>query len=88
MKPESFGGGETAPDGSAWELFGERYPRNPRFLVTAESLETLRLWRYARGGMAGPGPLPEAGGLLDQSAWLMAAFDVMSGAAAVLEKKG
>ena len=33
-----------------------------------------------------PGPLPDAGGLLDQGAWLMDVFDIMSGADAQLMK--
>jgi hypothetical protein len=49
----------------------------------------VRLWRICRpppgriGGMAAgylpvSGPLPEAGGALDQGAWLMAAFDILT----------
>jgi hypothetical protein len=56
----------------------------------------VRLWRLARPrpgiimGMAGgimpvTGLLPEAGGTLDQSAWLMDAFDILD--AAYLELK-
>ncbi|WP_178133769.1 hypothetical protein [Vineibacter terrae] len=36
---------------------------------------------------APPGPLPEAGGLLDQGAWLMAIFDLMQAEDARLAKR-
>jgi hypothetical protein len=42
-----------------------------------EDLEMLRLWRRSRGGMGGAGPLPDPGGLLDQAAAMMAAFETM-----------
>jgi hypothetical protein len=35
----------------------------------------LRLYYAYRGGGMGPGHLPFAGGLAEQSAWVMAAFD-------------
>lgn len=44
----------------------------------------LRLWRAYRPGM-GAGLLPEAGGLMDQAAIMLAAFDVMSAAEAELK---
>jgi len=58
--------------------------------------EVVRLWRLAVpppgriGGMAAGvwpvvGHLPEAGGTLDQGAWLMTAFDLLSGFEARLQ---
>lgn len=48
----------------------------------------FELWCAARGGLGGAGPLPEAGGLLDQPAFVMAAFAVMGAAAREIEKEG
>jgi len=45
----------------------------------------VRLWRLFQGGMA-PGHLPEAGGTLDQGAWLLEAFSIMTAAERELEK--
>ena len=44
------------------------------------------LWRSSRGGMGGPGHLPESGGLMDQSLIMMAAFSIMSDAEARFRK--
>jgi hypothetical protein len=46
-------------------------------LLEDEHFDLLRLWRAWQGGM-GPGHLPERGGMLDQPAWLMDAFALMS----------
>lgn len=87
MRPEAYRGGATAPDGSAWELFGERYPTNPRLGLDDNAFEMVRLWRLYQGGMA-PGWLPDPGGVLDQAAILLDAFAVMSAAEAALQPKG
>jgi len=41
----------------------------------------LRLWRAYRGSMTAPGHLLEGGGIYDQPAVMLDAFDLMSAAA-------
>jgi hypothetical protein len=48
----------------------------------------IRLWRMSQGGMAGPGPLPEAGGVLDQAAIMLQAFGIMNAAEKELKDEG
>lgn len=89
LRPEAFSGGAEAPDGSEWELFGERHARNPRLLLTDGELEMVRLWRAYRpspgriAGMAAGylpvvGHLPESGGVGEQAAIMLDAFDIMT----------
>ncbi len=59
---------------------------HPLHLLDEEDFVLLQLWRASQGGLSGPGPLPEAGGLLDQPACVMACFDVMSAAEAAIKK--
>lgn len=88
VEPKSYGQGERAPDGSGWELFGEFYPTNPRYLIGPEEWAMVRLWQAWRGGgMGSPGHLPEPGGILDQAAKMLDAFAVMNAAAAEIEKR-
>jgi hypothetical protein len=51
--------------------------RNPRHACPPACLHAVRLYFRHKGGMA-PGPLPDAGGVNDQPAWIMAAFDVLA----------
>jgi hypothetical protein len=46
----------------------------------------LRLWRLSRAGMGG-GALPEPGGTLDQSPYMMDAFAVMDAAKGKIEEE-
>jgi len=85
LQPEDYDFDETAPDGSAWELFGDRYPRNPRLLVTPESEAMVTIWSMWRGGGFGSGHLPDAGGSLDQPAIMLDAFGIMEAAAKELD---
>ncbi len=80
--PGHFAFGRAAPDGSAWELFGEVYPENPRFALGEGDFEMLRLWRLYQAGTA----LPERGGVMDQAAAMLDAFAIMSAAEAQLPK--
>ena len=48
------------------------------------SPEMLRLWSLWRGGGMAPGPLPEAGGIMDQPAIMLEAFAVMTAGEAEL----
>ncbi len=45
---------------------------NPRLAVSPAALHVVRLAWRGRGGMA-PGPMPDAGGINDQAAWLIVA---------------
>jgi hypothetical protein len=40
-------------------------------------MDVVRLWRLFQGGF-GAGYLPDAGGVNDQSAWLMDAFSLLT----------
>jgi hypothetical protein len=51
--------------------------RNPRHLLPSPWLRVVALWRHSQGGMA-RGWLPAAGGVNDQPAWLLAAFNVLA----------
>lgn len=69
---------------------GATYTTNPRLLLPPSTADMLRAWHAARGRgfgsaslMATP-VLPEAGGLLDQAALNLDAFDVMDAAQAAL----
>lgn len=83
--PKPFRGGARDPAGGLWVIpaVGEdademHWRVNPRIACPPGAFHAVRLWDRSRGGMA-PGPLPEAGGVNDQPAWLMAAFGVLAG---------
>lgn len=88
LRPADFAGGPDAPDGKGWILGNDTYDTNPRLLIGPGERAMIRLWRAARGhygnGLGGGIVLPEAGGLLDQAAILLDAFDVMDAAEAQL----
>lgn len=84
------------------EIGWPRLEIHPIHLLTAEDLVMLQLWQARRGpgpmmiALAGmgaihapspQGPLPFAGGVADQPAWVMEAFQVMDGAAAALKRR-
>lgn len=54
-------------------MLGEAWGQNPKAVTPPEWFEVIRLWRICRGGM-GYGLMPDAGGVNDQSAWLLDAF--------------
>jgi len=64
-------------DGSCWELFGEKYHTNPRFLLGPGDVDMINLWRLFQGGGMGGGHLPDSGGVIDQPAIMMDAFTIM-----------
>lgn len=77
-----------------WIIDGTIYETNPTRDLDPDFLEVVDLWRTCRprpgvmrGMVAGHIPsapvLPEAGGLLDQGAWLQHAFDVLDEAYSV-----
>lgn len=78
---------KSADDAQAgWDICGEIWTENPRLLVPPAYLGLVRLQRMSHaGGLART--LPQAGGLLDQSAWLMEAFAVIEDAWAWFEPK-
>lgn len=81
-RPADFEGDAEAPDGSAWELFGEEYKTNPKYRLGEGDFEMLRFWRLYQGGH-----LPERGGVMNQAAVMLEAFDVMTGAARELREQ-
>jgi hypothetical protein len=58
-----------------WELFGEGYRVNPRYLVTDDALEMVSIWRLFQQGHP-----PDWGGVMDQAATMIGAFGIMSSA--------
>lgn len=77
---------ELAP-GDTWTVLGQVYERNPRSMVPAGLWDVIRTWMRCRGGEFGGGLLPDGGGVNDQAAWLMDAFDMLAGAEAELRKE-
>jgi len=64
---------------------GVSYPTNPKFDLTPQDFEMLRLWRLFSPGM-GVGHLPQLGGSLEQSCLMLDCFAVMSGVERELDK--
>lgn len=64
-------------------MLGRSVTENPHDTVPDPLWAVVRLWRTCRGDM-GLAVLPEAGGLLDQAAWLLDAFDACNAAEAGL----
>ncbi len=62
-----------------------RWRGNPRLAVPPAAMHAVRLYYRNKGGMA-PGPLPDAGGVNDQAAWLMTAFGVLAAVEAEWEE--
>jgi hypothetical protein len=82
MSPGEFDGyGEFSPDYWSWpkpvvEVLGDAWHFSPKCWLTDDDHEVVRLWASA-GGFDGLRHLPQAGGLLDQSALLSDAFRVV-----------
>ncbi len=99
MRPGAFEGHEeaseenplTRPDGEPdyWDFpqIPLRGRVHPRQFVGVDMLALLNLWLLCRGGEFSPSRLPFAGGVAEQSCWIMAAFDVFDGVAAALKPK-
>ena len=92
--PAEFRAGVRHPAGTAWRIPAAgpdepemHWPRNPRLVLPPAYLHAVRLYWRHRGGMA-PGPLPDAGGVNDQAAWLMAAFGILGGIEAAQQPEG
>jgi hypothetical protein len=87
MDPQAFEGGLRPLDGKGAFLVGsEEWPENPRRIVAEEFFEVVTLWRLCRSGVGGFAAMPEGGGVTDQAAWLLDAFDLLSAFASELEK--
>ena len=67
-------------------MLGETYHRNPRDLVEPWAFEVVQLWAQCRGE-ATLAHLPDPGGVNDQAAWLLEAFNACSAAEAELSKE-
>jgi hypothetical protein len=80
--PDAFGFGMRTPEGG-WIEVGEyagrpvKWWHNPRHLLPPTWRRVVELYFRSRGGM-GVGWLPEAGGVNDQPAWLLAAFNILA----------
>lgn len=47
----------------------------------------MNFWQMFQGGGMAPGPLPFAGGVADQPACVLDAFDIIAGAMAALKRR-
>ena len=70
-----------------WTVLGQVYDRNPREVVPGDMRAVVHLWFHCRGGEFGGGPLPDTGGVNDQSAWLLDAFDILGAADAEMRRE-
>jgi hypothetical protein len=75
----AFEGGLTSPDGSAWLVGDEQWPQNPQHAVAPPWHDFVRLWLSCHAGMGGVAHWPDAGGVVDQSAWVVDAFGILAG---------
>lgn len=83
LRPADFDFGAESPDGSPWQIFGERHETNPKHRLDDGDLQMVTVWAQYRQGH-----LPDAGGVLDQSAAMLEALGIMEDAAArILDPK-
>lgn len=88
VRPGEFDCGEFAPDGSEWDILGERFKRNPKLDLPEEVSEVVTLWLRCRDPMGGGyRHLPDDGGVNAQGSWIMAAFDIVAAAVEALRPK-
>ena len=80
-EPDAYAGGLTPEDGGAWLVGEEAWPENPAWVVPQEVRNVVRLWSACRGGMGGYAHWPDAGGVVDQAAWVVDAFGALTGTA-------
>lgn len=83
LRPAEYEFGAEAPDDSAWELFGEEYKTNPKFLLGESDFDMVTLWTLYRQGH-----LPDSGGAAEQPAIMLDAFGAMEATATKLSKRG
>lgn len=79
--------GTLEGDGWVFPEIGLGLTAHPRHLVDEAAQALVKIWSMTRGGLGGPGPLPAAGGALDQPAALIAALDHLSGLYEALKPK-
>ncbi|MCR0981790.1 hypothetical protein [Roseomonas populi] len=84
--PRAYAGGMFHASGGDWVLAETQWRRNPRLALRPVFFHIVKLWSRCRGAMGGTGLLPEPGGVNQQPAWLMAAFALLDGAEADMEK--
>lgn len=58
---------------------------HPSHIVDAEDVALINWWQAFQAGGMGVGPLPFTGGLADQPACVMRAFDIIGAAHAALK---
>lgn len=80
--PRAYAGGLRSGDGGEFLCGKDRWPANPRHLIPTAFFHVVRLWLRCRAESGGLSSLPEPGGVNDQPAWLMAAFDTLAAAEA------
>lgn len=85
--PKAYAGGARPLEGGEWEVAGERWRLNPRAVLPPAYFHVVRLWMRSRSGFGGFAALPEAGGLNNQPAWLLEAFNVLANAEADAERR-
>lgn len=87
--PRAFAGGLRPVGGGEWIAGRDHWRDNPRHVLAPVWFRVVRLWLRCRGEGSGLVALPESGGLNDQPAWLLAAFDALAAAdAEARETKG
>jgi hypothetical protein len=56
---------------------GDEWAENPRLVLPPEWLDLVRMWHVCRGE-SGIAHWPDAGGIGDQAAWVVDAFQAIS----------
>lgn len=71
-------GVEAPPGHEGWRVGDEVFPTNPALDLPPEYQHITLLWAGCRDAMGGWRHLPAAGGLGDQSAWIIDAFGIIA----------
>jgi len=80
--------GDTDPEAKdEWLVGADIWADNPAEIIPPVYHHVVTVWAACRAGMGGYSLLPDAGGYLDQGAWLMDAFGVLSAAQAEHEEQ-
>jgi len=64
------------PSGKGWDIGGDLYSTNPRFIAGAFMTEMMAAWRAYRGD-SGQRILPDDGGMMQQASIMIEAFYFM-----------
>jgi hypothetical protein len=66
---------------------GEAWAENPRIVLGDGWQAFVRMWTACRAGMGGIAHWPDAGGVAQQSAWVVDAFATLAAADAALDEE-